>query len=182
MIATHKPSRDRPPLDLVYEPARPDELAFVRCTWREGYRQAPGMAKMSWRHFKADRAEVIKRILDRSDVRVLVARDDGADHIAGWIAYTPDRRRDPSVAWSVPTVHWIYTRHEHRRRGIAGKLLEHADLGPRLIYTLRGAGTSVRYYDRDKVRCQGVTYDEIMVKSLRRRNVYAEYIEIGEWL
>ena len=62
------------------------------------------------------------------DVWTLGAYDEDGN-VLGWIAWTPGR---------ISVVHYVYVRHEARRAGLAMRLIDAAQLGPRLVYTFRG--------------------------------------------
>ncbi|MGN6107244.1 MAG: hypothetical protein ACTHU0_19205 [Kofleriaceae bacterium] len=156
----------------------PDDLAFVRATWRESYKHAPVVERMPWPAYRARICPVLYSLIERHDVSLIGAYDMD-NRILGWLAWSPGR--------SISTVHWAYTR-DHmgeeklRRRGIMTTLLDAADLGPRFLYTHKGehrrggggADRRRRYFPRP--------LDEEVVDWLRSRGQIAVHEDIHEWL
>ena len=118
----------RPEPDLEIRALEVDDVVFVRDSWRESYKTAPQRRTMSWPAYKATYGRAIDRLLEREDVLILGAYSaDG--RVKGWIAWTPG---------GVPTVHYVYVRDALRRLGVAGRLIRAAELGRRMVYSLRG--------------------------------------------
>jgi hypothetical protein len=159
---------------MSIRPASPDDLAYVRSTWREGHKNSPGAERMRWPEFKATVGKQIDAVLASPGVQVLAAYADNG-RVIGWLAYTPGR--------SVSTVHWAHTRFELdgepcRRRGVMTALLDRAELGKRFAYTFRGArrGGGARRPGR------GDPLDLTLAAWLRGRGVTAVYVPVEEFL
>lgn len=135
----------------------PREMAYIRATLSEGYKQSSNrLAKQPWPTFKDLERPKLEALLARSDTQLLVADLDG--DVAGWLAYAPGRRVD--------TVHWTHARGALRRHGVMRQLIDAVQLKPRIVYTLRGARRS----------------HEWIVPWLAGRGVTAAYEPLKEWL
>jgi hypothetical protein len=139
---------------------------FVRSTWRESHKQSPKCDRMKWPAYKATHGRDIDEILAREDTKTLGAYD-AEGRLLGWIAWTPGK---------VPTLHYVYTRHDLdgvklRRLGVATALLEAAQLGKRVAYTHHGSK-----------RQRGEPLDEMLVAWARAQGVTAFYVEAREFL
>jgi hypothetical protein len=100
----------------------------------------------------------IDRLLEREDTWILGAYDD-AGMVRGFIA------------WSGTTVHYVWTRPNSVRQGLALRLIEAAQVGPRFWYTFRGA------------RAKGErAMDEVMVEALAARGVTATFMAASKYL
>jgi hypothetical protein len=156
----------RPALSYEIRPTAPDDLAFVRDTWRESNHGAQGRRRrLPWAAWKLLYGSVIDDLLSRADVYTIAAYDDTRERpIVGWMAWTPGK---------VPAVHYVYTRFDDRRHGVAHALLRSplAQLGGRLVYTYLGA--------RPKGGQRG---DEVLAASLGRRGVSTMHVPIRDWL
>jgi hypothetical protein len=161
------------PLVVDIRPVAPADLAYVRSSWAEGYKTAPGNAKLGWRIYKRVVPPELASVLERPETQVIGAFT--ADTIIGWLAYVPGRR--------VSTVHWVHTRYRVgedgeplRRRGIMTALLAHAQLTQRIVYTHRGGYPKHRHADAGHE-----TSDAPIVRWLARNGVTAAYMPFGEW-
>ena len=158
-------------LRYTIERARLDDMAYIRNSFAEGHKGAPGVASMTWRYYKRYIVPELNAALGRGDTQILAAyRRDGI--VLGWIAFCRGR--------TVDTVHWVHTRHaiadegeQLRRRGVMTALLDAAKLKPRLCYTFRGAWP--------RHRSDGVTMDERLLPWLRSRGQHAAYVPWEEW-
>ncbi len=162
----------RPPLAIRIGPATAKEMPYVIGSWAESYKLTPKMQRMPWGVYKDIIIPELRAVLDRGDVEVLCAFN-AAGEVVGWVAFTRGRR--------VSTIHWIHTRYrvgvgdELRRRGVATRLLDAAQLGNRLAYTFRGP------LPRHRESGDRITADEPLVKALAQRGVTAVYVPYQEW-
>jgi hypothetical protein len=164
------PARSAPPLPLSLRILPSADLPFVRATWAEGYKHSPRNTKLPWRVYKRQEIPEIDAILDRDDTQIIAAYLGSA--VAGWLAF--------SKQWSIPAVHWVYTRASLergapdtlRRRGIMTALLGAAQLGSRIVYTHKGP----------RGRGSPVTSDEWIVPWLAKRGVAAAFVSREEWI
>ena len=137
-------------------PDDPRELAYIRSSLSEGYKQSSNrLDKLPWPSFKDLERPRLDALLVRGDTQLFVADLDG--QVAGWIAMSPGRRVD--------TVHWTHTRWRYRKHGVMRQLVDAAQLKPRIVYTLRGARRS----------------HEWIVPWLAGRGVTAAYEPLKEW-
>lgn len=145
------------------------DRGYVLFSFRESAKKAPGLDRVPWAYFKATTGRDFERVLDDATTRVLGAYDD-ADQLLGWLVMTPGKR--------VSAVHWVYTKHKHRREGVMTALLEAAELGPRFVYTHRARR------DRSPLPDGTVTksLDETLVAALRARGVSATHIPMKDYL
>jgi GNAT superfamily N-acetyltransferase len=154
-----------PAASYAIRPTSPDDLRFVRDSWRESAHRAASMRRLPWAAFKLLHGSVIDDLLGRPDVYTIAAYDDSrAKPIVGWLAWSHGR---------VPAVHYCYTRFDDRRAGIATALLRSplAGLGDRMIYTCKGVKPK-----------HGDSMDVVMESALRRRGVAVAYVQIREYL
>lgn len=150
-----------PQAPVAMRPTGAEDVAFIRSTWRESYHRAPQRRRMPWAAYKATYGLVIDQLLAREDVWTLGAYDE-AGNVLGWIAWTPGR---------ISVVHYVYVRHEARRAGLAMRLIDAAQLGPRLVYTFRGVKPN-----------GGPSLDRVLADALGRRGVGVAHIQIREFL
>lgn len=135
----------------------PGELAYIRSTFAEGYKQSSNrLDKLTWPDFKRLERPKLDAVLARADTQLLVADLEGM--VAGWLAWTPGRRVD--------TVHWTHARHQLRKHGVMRALVDAAGLKARLVYTHRGAKRS----------------DNWIVPWLGRRGINAAFVPMKEWI
>lgn len=159
-----------PVLALHVRAPRLADLPYIRNSFAEGHKGAPGVSSMTWRHYNRFIRPELDAVLIHPSVEIAAAYH-GAD-IVGWVAYTRGQRVD--------AIHWVHTRYrigedeQLRRRGIATMLLDAVQLGQRLAYTWRGA---VAKSDHDKR-----TLDERLLPWLVRRGQYATYLPWEEWI
>lgn len=159
---------------VTIRPMHADDLSYVRSTWKEGHKDAPGAERMRWPVYKLTVGKQIDQVLAEPSTQVLVAYADNGRAI-GWLAFTPGR--------SISTVHWAHTRHELdgepcRRRGVMTALLDRAGLGKRFAYTFRGA----RRNNGSRRSGRGDSLDLTIAAWLRGRGVTAVYVPVEEFL
>lgn len=140
----------------------PNDVGYVRATWRETHHQSPGKRRMSWRDYKATHGKAIDALLSRPDVWIQAAYDKSR-RVLAWIAYTPGR---------VGTLHYLFVRFEARKQELGLRMIKAAGLGSSFIYTHKGA----------RPRSSGSpSFDTVMAEALSRRGVAAAYVPIAEW-
>lgn len=159
---------------ITIRPMHADDLPYVRSTWKEGHKDAPGAERMRWPVYKATVGKQIDAVLALPATVVLCAYADSG-RVLGWLAYTPGR--------SISTVHWTHTRFEEagepcRRRGVMTALLDKAALGKRFTYTFRGA----RRNNGAKRAGRGDSLDLTIAAWLRGRGVTAVHVPVEEFL
>jgi len=119
---------------LTIRPMAPTDRNFVIESWISSYRRSPHSGLIPMAMWHEVMAPIITRIIDRPDVRTIVAADaDATDHTAdlfGWMTWMP--REHP------PLVFFTYVKHAARydiqsRTGarIATRLFRHAQIDPR---------------------------------------------------
>lgn len=158
-------------LVLHYRAVPERDFAYVRGSFAEGHKGAPGVMSMNWKYYKRYVVPELERVLRREGTELLGAyQHDG--EIVGWLAFHRGRRAS--------TIHWAHTRYrvgndgpELRRRGIFSALLDRVDLGARIAYTFKGA--------YPKHRSDGQTLDEKLLPWLSSRGQHAAYIPWDEW-
>lgn len=181
----------QPVADTVdIRPAADEDVPFIRATWREGHRQSPGMQRLPFHVFRAQRGRLIDAVLSRADTHLLAAYVPSSDprwpeRVAGWIAFTPGR---------VPALHWMYVRageNGYRGRGLAALLFEQSGIGNRLVHTFIGAQRPERMVrvttndGTDRVvarKWAGKPYSELLAEAGARRGVFAALVDVAEWL
>lgn len=113
---------------VAFRAAEPDDRVFVISNWVASFRtaHAAGLVPMdSWHDFMW---KIIERLLDKAEVRTLVAEEDGA--LYGFLTYEPPA---PRARWragagssgsldGLPFVYYAYTKEAWRRA--RGRLLE----------------------------------------------------------
>lgn len=168
ILADNAKRTARLPLDI--RPPRLADLPYVRNSFAEGHKGAPGVSSMTWRHYNRFIRPQLSAVLSHPRVE-LAAAYIGAD-IVGWLAYTIGR--------NVDAVHWAHTRFKVgddgaplRRRGVMTALFDAVELR-RLEYTWR-AGRHKD--DRDKR-----TVDERLLPWLSRRGHHATYTPWESWI
>ncbi len=150
-----------------------DDIGYALFSWREGHKKAPSVSRVPWTYYKETFGREFQKILDDASTRLLGAYED--KKLLGWLAATPGKR--------VHTLHWIHVKHEldgvkQRRRGVMTALLEHANLGSQLVYTLRARRDRAQLPDGSMTK----SLDESLVAALRARGVTATYVPLKEWL
>lgn len=159
------------PFTISIRAAIPDDIRFVVTSWKESYKDAPGVDRQPWPVYKQTACKQIDALVDKTRTLVAVAPDG---RIVGWICYSPGR--------AISTVHWAYTRHKLdeelcRRRGVMAALLDAAELGKRFAYTFRGP----RRRSRSRVG-HGPSLDLPIVEWLRTLGITAVHVPLQEWL
>lgn len=161
-------------MSITIRKLRDDDKGYAISSWRESYKQAPGVDRVPWPYFKATVGADIANIVNNPNT-VLLGAYDHADRLLGWIAMTPSKR--------MQTVHWIYVKHKvdnqgMRRRGIASALLEAANVGRTFLYTLHARRHRARLPDGSTSK----SFDETLVAALRAKGIIASYLALKEWL
>jgi hypothetical protein len=111
---------------------RPTDQSYIASTWirnlgshaREKHGPAGGLV-----------AKQVDAVLDRRDTRALIRHAPGdIDTIYAWVVYC--------AGPSVPTVYYVYTRKEHRRKRYAAELLKRigASKDGAIVFLMRGPG------------------------------------------
>lgn len=162
-------------ITAIRAPVDGSEHGYVKSSWIEAYRYAPGMSRMPFRTYRMMETGWIEHALGRPDTRVLLAMT--GDAIAGWVAFC----RRPSA----DVVHWIQTRYrigrdgEHlRRRSVMVQLIAAAALKPKIGYTFRGS--LPRHTETDEPR---VSSDVWISRWLADRvNITAVHQPYREWI
>lgn len=156
------------PLRVAIRPVGLDDMAYVRNSFAEGHKNAPGDCSMTWRYYKRYVVPELNAALAGSEL-LGAYRIDGV--ILGWLSICRGKRVD--------TVHWVHTRHSvggeletYRRRGVMTALFDAARLGDRIAYTFRGAYPLHR---------SGVTMDERLMPWLAARGQHAAFVPWEEW-
>lgn len=121
------------------------------------------MRRKVWRDYKALDVPVLDSALSRPDTNVIVATNAG--HTIGFIVFA----RWPSI----DTVHWLYVmlRHRSPEHLVRDRLLQAAELKPRIAYT-HEAPVSRRWDQRQ---------DERIAAELRERGHVVSYLPYAEW-
>lgn len=148
-----------------------DDLPYVRNSWAEGHKGAPGVRQMSWRLYKQFVVPQLNAACAHPAVELVGAYIGST--IVGWLALSRGKR--------VNALHWVHTRfrigesgEELRRRGIMTSLVDAAVLGNRIVYTWKGA---LGKHDHD-----GKTMDERLLPWLSSRGQHAAYLPWKEWI
>jgi hypothetical protein len=170
MLALSTPPPVAPRLPVLIRPVRLADKAYVRNTFAEGHKGAPGVMSMTWRYYKRFIVPELEHALCYPSTEVLAAYD-ATDTIVGWLAFARGQR--------VSTIHWAHTRFkigdgpELRRRGVMTQLIDAARLSNRIAYTFKGA------YPRHR---SGETLDEKLLPWLAGRGQFATHYAFEEWL
>lgn len=119
-------------VEYAIRPGIAEDQAYLTATWWNSLRRAG---------HKADPGPDIDALLDRTDVRVLVATETTYQpRILGWLVYTP---MPPSTI----ALHYVYVREPQRQAGIAREMFRRAREGltadPMVLYTFTGPAASV---------------------------------------
>lgn len=110
-----------------------DDHAFVLESWLQSDKHSPS-GRDDGRGYMVRQKVRIRRILKRSELRVLCSRDAPEAILAWAVVLPPNKRGFVDLDWAV--VYYVYVRHELRRQGLARLLL--ADLkGVAVTYTHR---------------------------------------------
>jgi len=143
------------------EPLDSNDTAFVRHKWRACFHLAPGKRRIPWAAYKATFGAMIDALLERDDTWILAAYD--ADRrVRGFIAWTPG---------NTPVVHYVWVRPRTERQGIAMRLIDEAQLGPRWWYTFRGVRVG-----------SDASTDAHLVAALAGRGIEAKYLPAAKYL
>lgn len=155
---------------MIVRPLDTDDVGYALKAWSEAHKTSPNCARASWWAYKLEYVAMFKRLIDDPTTRMLGAYDE-RDRLLGFLIMTPGKR--------VHTLHWCQVKSRldgervQNRRGIFYTLLDDADLGSRLVYTLRGP----------KVKTgEARSLDEILVTALRDKGVSATFVPLKEWI
>jgi GNAT superfamily N-acetyltransferase len=110
---------------------RPDELPFVASGWKRSHRDAPQNVEVAAPAYFHRMGRMLDAVLARRGTTVLVARaPDQSSVLFGFVC--------TETVGDTLALHYVYTRHSHRRLGVAKALLSHVLDGSgaeRLVYT-----------------------------------------------
>lgn len=158
-----------PQLCLRIGPVRIDDHAWMRNSFAEGHKNAPGVSSMSWRYYKQYVVPELNACLAAAET-LAAYRIDGL--VLGWLAISRGRRVD--------ALHWVHTRYRYRdepetfrQRGVMTALVDAAGLKERLVYTWRAS------YPRH--RSDGQTMDERLLPWLRGKGHHVTHMNWSEW-
>lgn len=151
-------------------PMRDDELPYAIHSWSQGYHDAPGMRRKSWRDYKAIHVPVLRDALCRHDTQRLAVDGPVPGRAIGWLAFA----RWPSI----DTLHWVYVAKPYRQarsRGLSplgamSALLERAGLRKHVTYTFLGPHSS-----------RSARSDEWIAELLRSRGAIVSHVPFQEW-
>ncbi len=167
----HPLEAPEPPIRLTLGGVRIDDLPYVRNSFAEGHKGAPGVRTMTWRHYKEFIVPRLHRVLAHPGVELVSAYL--GQEIVGWLAYSRGRRVD--------AIHWAHTKYQlrdrgepMRRRGVMATLIDRAGLGDRIAYTWRGACGDSSHDKR--------TLDERLLPWLAERGQHAAYVPWEDWV
>ena len=108
---------------VVIRPGEATDAAFCHSSWLRSHLFNSKWSQLVGECYHHEHSEVIKRLLDRGEVRIAGWSED-PETIIGWCCVEP------------ATVHYVYVRKEFRRRGIA-RLLLGPQCAPGISYTHR---------------------------------------------
>ncbi len=151
-----------------------EDYGFALKTWRDSAKESPNSRNVPWNFYKSTVGVALAGIINAPTTKLLGAYDN-ADRLLGWLAMTPGKR--------INVCHWVSIKFELdgerlRRRGIAAALIEHADLGPRFIYTMRARKHREQLTDGTMSK----SLDEVLADKLQAGGVTATYIALKTWL
>lgn len=162
---------------MIIKPIEERDRGYVLFSWREGAKRAPSLCRLPWSYFRDTFGYAFAKILDDPATRVLGAYTDDSDDgkLVGWLLMSPGKR--------VSTVHWVHVKPEldgepTRRRGVMTALLEAADLGASVVYTLRAKRARAALPDGSMTK----SLDETLVVALRAKGLTATFVNLKEWL
>lgn len=145
-VVIEAPSQDKP--------GQRNVVNFLTSAWvlgAEEYRDPTNPKRL----YDESQHKLVKRVIQAPDTLALLARDSEAPSLFyGFVVYEWDHTdpRDPLL-----TVHYAYTKHSFRRRGMATELLRHAGWlpGMRIRFTHK-----CRYLDVTACHRWRAYYDE----------------------
>ena len=136
-------------MSLAYRPAEEADHRLIFNSWLESYRTAHAAGLIQMPDWTRVMLPQLQKIVDRPGVTVLVAyhpqETDKRSDLYGWIAVereyeVPLRRRErvgDRVLWTEkietsdrPLVHYVYTKENYRRYGLARGLFKAAGIDP----------------------------------------------------
>lgn len=153
-----------PPPEFVptVRPMRDDELPYAIHSWSQGYHDAPGMRRKSWRDYKALHVPTLRDALCRHDTQRLVVEGPVPSRAIGWLAFA----RWPSI----DTLHWVYVAKPFRRKRAMFAMLDAAGLRKHVTYTFLGPHSS-----------RAPRSDEWIADLLRSRGAIVSHVPFQEW-
>lgn len=108
------------------EPAAPDDLAYIRDSWRKSYRDSPRTGKWPATAYAVFIADLMDRQLKRS--RVVVARPESwADGVLGWLC--AEQQPDQFV------LHYVLVRPEFRNEKVMTSLIKSLEPNGKLVFS-----------------------------------------------
>lgn len=105
-------TRETPP--LVIRKAKHGDLNFILNSWLKSYKPSPANYRVPDAIYFARQADVIKKLLERSQILLAVSPEDD-DQIFAYVVGEPSS--------SPPILHWIFTKYDFRHFGIADRLV-----------------------------------------------------------
>lgn len=159
--------------NIDIRPLDATDIGYALSSWRESHKQAPGVDKVPWTYYKREYGAVFSALLNGGAVALGAYR--GAE-LLGFLIVTPGKR--------VHSLHWVQVKFRDaagqklRRRGLMSQLIDAAELGERVVYTLRGARRVAVGDDGARVK----SLDEPIVAWLRSRGTAAAYVPILDWV
>lgn len=153
-----------PPPEFVptVRPMRDDELPYAIHSWSQGYHDAPGMRRKSWRDYKALHVPTLRDALCRHDTQRLAVEGPVPGRAIGWLAFA----RWPSI----DTLHWVYVAKPYRRRKAMLALFDGAGLRRHVTYTFLGPHCT-----------RGPRSDEWIGELMRTRGAVVSHVPFEEW-
>lgn len=106
-----------PALDIRL--ANPDDMRLVRASWFESYRGGGHAPEVQFPIYKKGMNEIIERCLKNSKTFVAYATAV-PDEIASWVCVEPANTQYAYL------IHYVYTKQDYRRMGIADRLVTYA--------------------------------------------------------
>jgi hypothetical protein len=151
----------------------PEDRGYALASWRESHKASPGCDRVPWAYYKHEFGTIFAKLINDDATLRLGAYVNDVLH--GYLIATLGKRVD--------TLHWVQVKHEidgkHvRRKGIASKLLEAADLSNPFIYTLRARRDRRVLLDGTMTK----SLDESLVVALRAKGVTATFVPMKEFL
>ena len=116
---------------VIIRPGEAGDASFIHSSWLNSYLRNSRWPGVVGPCFHVEHSEVIKRLMDRSEIKVAAWSED-AETILGWICAEPT------------ALHYVFVRKEFRRQGIAKQLAEALIPGIALV--------THRTTDADKIR------------------------------
>ena len=122
---------------VIIRPGEAGDASFIHSSWFNSYLRNSRWPGVVGPCFHAEHSEVIKRLMDRSEIRVAAWSED-PETIIGWCAV--------EEAKGLRAIHYCFVRKEFRRQGIASRIVgEFVSPGDTAVVTHRTT-------DADKIR------------------------------